>query len=247
MPQITKFTELMNPDVLCLQETKAIDDLFPTAELSQIGYKYQAFTGMKSYNGVAILSRIPLSNRLVYDHVGKTDCRHISVIIEGIEIHNCYIPAGGDIADRELNEKFGHKLDFLEEITLWGKDSGIGKKSAIILGDFNIAPLEHDVWSHKQLLSVVSHTPVEVKKLKEMQESADWVDAVRKFYPEPQKLYSWWSYRTPNWNESDRGRRLDHLWVTRPLENKVKAATIFRESRSWTQPSDHVPVIVDFE
>jgi exodeoxyribonuclease-3 len=116
----------------------------------------------------------------------------------------------------------------------------------LIVGDFNIAPLECDVWSHRQLLDVVSHTPIEVEKLTGLQEGLGWTDAVRHFIPPKDKLYSWWSYRAADWEASDRGRRLDHIWVTRPLKSKLKGAAVLREARGWAQPSDHVPVVVDF-
>ena len=115
----------------------------------------------------------------------------------------------------------------------------------IAVGDLNIAPLETDVWSHKQLLKVVSHTPVEVDRLGGLQRAAGFVDAVRHFVPPEQRLYTWWSYRNRDWAASDRGRRLDHIWVTPPLVGALSAARVHRESRGWDQASDHVPVALD--
>jgi len=120
-------------------------------------------------------------------------------------------------------------------------------RKAIMVGDLNIAPLENDVWSHKQLLKIVSHTPIEVEKLTAMQKAGHWVDAVRHFTPEPEKVFSWWSYRSPDWEKNDRGRRLDHVWATPALQPRFKAAKILRPMRSWTQPSDHVAVVVDID
>ena len=117
----------------------------------------------------------------------------------------------------------------------------------ILVGDLNIAPLPTDVWSHKQLLSVVSHTPVEVELLTAMQQSLPWVDAIRHLIPPEEKVFSWWSYRSPDWSRNDRGRRLDHIWVTEPLRSKLRSALLAKECRSWTQPSDHVPVMVDLD
>ena len=115
----------------------------------------------------------------------------------------------------------------------------------ILVGDLNIAPLEHDVWSHKQLLKIVSHTPIEVEKLTAMQNSIGWVDAMRHFVPADEKLYTWWSYRNNDWRATNRGRRLDHIWVTPPLAGSLKGMQIAQETRDWAPPSDHVPVIVD--
>ncbi|MCB1993076.1 MAG: endonuclease/exonuclease/phosphatase family protein, partial [Geminicoccaceae bacterium] len=154
-------------------------------------------------------------------------------------------PAGGDIPDPELNPKFRHKLAMLDELSDWFATNHYESRRAILLGDLNIAPLETDVWSHKQLLSVVSHTPVEVEKLGRLQASAGWVDAVRAVIPPEEKLFSWWSYRNRDWNASDRGRRLDHIWLTPALAPKLRHADVRREARGWEMPSDHVPVTVE--
>ncbi|HEY8578286.1 MAG TPA: exodeoxyribonuclease III, partial [Beijerinckiaceae bacterium] len=113
------------------------------------------------------------------------------------------------------------------------------------VGDLNVAPLETDVWSHKQMLSVVSHTPAEVDRLNRIVSKHGWVDAVRTLQPEPEKVFTWWSYRSPNWLLADKGRRLDHAWLTPGLTPSLKGATILKEARGWERPSDHVPVIVE--
>ena len=115
----------------------------------------------------------------------------------------------------------------------------------ILVGDLNIAPYEHDVWSHKQLLNVVSHTPQEVALLEKVRKSHNWIDVARAFVPFEEKLYSWWSYRARDWDVSNRGRRLDHIWVTPALGPKVNNYKILREARGWERPSDHVPVMID--
>jgi exodeoxyribonuclease-3 len=118
----------------------------------------------------------------------------------------------------------------------------------VVVGDFNIAPLEHDVWSHKQMMDVVSHTPVEIERLSAMQRSIGWLDAVRHFVPDDEKLYTWWSYRAKDWSAANRGRRLDHIWVTQPLAGSLRNHQILREARGWEpKPSDHVPVLVDLD
>jgi len=246
--KVAEFAKANNPDIICLQETKVVDDLFPLKAVLEMGYPHIAINGMKSYNGVAILSRSPLKNVQRQEWCGKSDCRHISATLpDGVEVHNFYVPAGGDEPDREKNEKFSHKLDFLDEMTEWFSAHYTTRKKMILVGDLNIAPLETDVWSHKQLLKVVSHTPVEVDKLRKVQHTLNWTDAVRHFIPEDETLFSWWSYRARDWDKSDRGRRLDHVWVTPPLKNRLKSATVLRAARGGEKPSDHVPVIVDFE
>jgi exodeoxyribonuclease-3 len=165
----------------------------------------------------------------------------------GIELHNLYIPAGGDIPDPEANPKFAHKLQFLDEVTAWFAADSPKDKKAILVGDLNIAPLETDVWSHKDLLKVVSHTPIEVEKLGRLQGAGGFVDAVRHVIPPEQRLYTWWSYRARDWRASDRGRRLDHIWVTPALVPQLAGAEVFKPVRGWVRGSDHVPVIVRFQ
>jgi exodeoxyribonuclease III len=248
MPIVSKLVRDENPDVICLQETKVIDELFPIAAIESLGFRHLAFSGMKGYNGVAILSRLPFAKIKTKDWCKKSDCRHIYVTFEsGVELHNFYVPAGGDVPDPTVNEKFSHKLAFLDDMKAWFAKKSNEKQSRILVGDLNIAPLETDVWSHKQLLKVVSHTPMEVEKLAAVQKSLGWVDAVRHLLSEEEKLYSWWSYRSRDWAESDRGRRLDHVWVTPKLVESLKGAQILRHARGWEKPSDHVPVMVDFD
>lgn len=252
-PLVMKAIEKLSPDVICLQETKCPDDLFPLQPFMDAGYAHAHYQGMKGYNGVAILSRYPIEKSLKWDRVGKQDCRHIAVRLQTgksgkpVELHNIYIPAGGDIPDTSLNDKFAHKLDFVDEMKAFFAKAYRRTDPMIVVGDFNIAPLENDVWSHRQLLDVVSHTPIEVEKLTAFYESLDWVDALRHFVPENEKLYTWWSYRNRDWKLSNRGRRLDHIWITPPLKGHLKNYEILKEARDWDKPSDHVPVMVELD
>jgi exodeoxyribonuclease-3 len=246
---VARFLKEEAPDVLCLQETKVINDLFPAEPLAKLGYVHQAINGQKGYHGVAILSRVAFKKSAAQNFCGKQDSRHISVVLaNSVELHNFYVPAGGDIPDPKLNEKFAHKLEFLREMrTHFEKRRRDRKKPLILVGDLNVAPLEHDVWSHKQLLNVVSHTPVETDLLNDAKEAFDWTDVTRQFVPHDQKIYSWWSYRARDWETSDRGRRLDHVWTSPGLKGAAKTHAIRKEIRNWTQPSDHVPAVVEFE
>jgi exodeoxyribonuclease-3 len=239
------------PDVLCLQETKTPDDRFPAADFAAIGYVHQAFIGNKGYNGVAILSKLPFAARDAMAMCGRPDARHISVTLgegagaaSGVDIHNFYVPAGGDEPDPAVNDKFAHKLAFLADMDRWARDAAPTSRPAVLVGDLNIAPYESDVWSHRQLLDVVSHTPVETGTLEKLRAEHGWTDAVRTLLPEPEKVYTWWSYRAQDWQASDRGRRLDHVWLSPGLAGKLHSLRIWREARSWARPSDHVPVTV---
>ena len=234
------------PDVLCLQETKVRNDLFPIAELESLGYRHHILHGQPGYHGVAIFSKLPLADATPLDWCNKADCRHLRAFLPGgIELHNLYIPAGGDLPDPELNPKFRHKLEMIAALSAWFRREFAPERRALLLGDLNVAPLATDVWNHRQLLKVVSHTPVEVRALAALEASHRWVDAVRRFVPPSERLFSWWSYRAQDWAASDRGRRLDHVWATPALAGRLRGASTLRAARGWPQPSDHVPVTVD--
>lgn len=243
---IEKLVKDENPDIICLQETKTQDEFFPIDELKQLGFDHIVFDGEKSYNGVAIISKVPLDEVNKIDILDYGHKRHISsTLLGGIDLHNFYVPAGGDEADPEINPKFDHKLKFLDWMENFFKDNYNKDSKLIILGDMNIAPLEHDVWSHKQLLKVVSHTPIEVEKMDKIQKSLDFVDSHRMFVNAEEKLYSWWSYRGREPFKSNRGRRLDHIWVSPALKDQVKSAYIVKDFRICERPSDHVPIILE--
>jgi exodeoxyribonuclease-3 len=231
-------------DVIALQETKTQDEFFPFKALQDAGYPHIVVSGEKSYNGVAILSKIPIEASFCLEFYNQ-DKRHIAAKISGIEIHNFYVPAGGDIPDIEENPKFKHKLSFLDSMNEWFLQNN--SDNMVLVGDLNIAPFEHDVWSSKQLKNVVSHTNIEREKLIRNMNSIGWVDAHRKSLPMSEKLYSWWSYRSPNWQISNRGRRLDHIWVSKNLDKDLGSAKVFGGIRAWDRPSDHVPVMVTLQ
>jgi len=235
------FLQQADIDVLCLQETKVQDSDFPSEAFSTAGWPYQVFRGEKSYNGVAIIARQPFVETSFLNWSGKTDCRHIwARTQDGIGVHNFYVPAGGDIPDIDENAKFAHKLQFIAEMT---KHFGVNKpQMEILVGDLNIAPLASDVWSSRQLLKIISHTPVETDALKRLIADGGWHDAVRAYFGDEPKLYSWWSYRARDWAASDRGRRLDHMWVSHDLANRISMAEIHRDLRGADKPSDHVPI-----
>ncbi|MCU9849514.1 exodeoxyribonuclease III [Defluviimonas sp. WL0024] len=233
------------PDILCLQECKSPVEKIPTEGFAELGYRHMVARGQKGYNGVAILSKLPLEEVGAHDFVDLGHARHVAARLgNGVTIHNFYVPAGGDIPDREANVKFGQKLDYVTAMRDWAH--GEKPEKAILVGDLNIAPREDDVWNHKQLLKIVSHTPIEVEHLGAAQEAGAWVDVTRKDIPEGQ-LYSWWSYRSPDWDAADKGRRLDHIWATPDIANAGYGSRVLRAARGWEQPSDHAPVFATFD
>ena len=247
--QVTRYLAEEAPDVLCLQETKCPDDRFPLAAFRQAGYGHVEIFGQKGDHGVAIASRLPLRQVRRGAFCGKDDARHIAVTLDApsgrpLSVHNFYIPAGGDVPDPGVNEKFAHKLAFLDEFDAYGREVRASGADAVLVGDLNVAPYEFDVWSHRQLLDVVSHTPVETGRLEAARRAGGWTDAVRHLTPEPEKVFTWWSYRSPDWEKADRGRRLDHVWVSDALVPVIRSAEIGKQARGWERPSDHAPVKV---
>jgi exodeoxyribonuclease III len=241
---VERFLRDEAPDILCLQETKASDDVFPHAPFRALGYDHFLLNGQKMHHGVAIISRIPLAQDARHDWQDNGEARHIGARLPNDwRLENVYVPAGGDIPDRDRNPKFGQKLDFLDRMTKW---SAALRDPTLLVGDFNIAPLESDVWNHKQLLDVVSHTPIEVATLNTLQSSHDWVDLGRHFNPAPQRLYTWWSYRAKDWTMGDRGRRLDHMWASPLIAAAATGHRVAEPCRSWEKPSDHIPLITEF-
>ena len=252
---VERFVRAWRPDVLCLQEIKCEEEQFSSLALQALGFPYVAVCGQKGYHGVATLSRLPFQLAGRRDFCGRGHARHLAVAFDGaaagakpVVLHNFYVPAGGDVPDPEINDKFQHKLDFLEAMTAWsGGQRAKAKNRMILAGDLNVAPLPTDVWSHKQLLKVVSHTPPETDRLEQVRASHDWIDVMRRHVPAEQKLFTWWSYRNRDWRVSNRGRRLDHIWASQALGNSAVSMTVVDETRDWARTSDHVPVIADFE
>ena len=240
-PLLKKLIEEISPEVICLQETKTEDNSFPIKFFEKNNYKCYVY-GMRSYNGVAIITKEEPKNFLFHDYCEKKDARHIEVEISGYKIHSVYIPAGGDEPDATKNEKFQHKLDFLDRLSDFVADR---KNDKIFLcGDFNVAPYEDDVWSHKQLRNVVSHTDIERKKLLKIMKDGNMQDMIRKFINPPHNIYTWWSYRSPNFKVNNRGRRLDHIWCSEQISKNVINAQILDKFRSCDRPSDHVPILI---
>jgi len=240
--------EAENPDVICLQETKVQDHLFPKDDITSMGYPHQAISGMKGYNGVAILSKVPLIDPEPLHWCEKEDCRHLFAGVNAgdelgeLEVHCLYIPAGGDIPDPLKNPKFAHKLAFLDEQAHWWAARGEQGPERVLVGDFNVAPLISDVWSHARLKNVITHTEIEIIALAALQKSGHWVDAMRHLIGEEVPAYTWWSYRAKDWETANKGRRLDHMWVSPGLKSLLKNVSILKEARDWAPPSDHVPV-----
>jgi len=248
---LSRFALEHAPDVLCLQEIKCQEAEFPVTALAAAGYPQLKIRGQKGWHGVAIASRLPIDDAPVLNVCREGHARCVAARIAGVEIQNFYVPAGGDIADPEINPKFAHKLDFLAGVT---REMARREASAplVIAGDLNVAPGEFDVWNHKYMSKIVSHTPVEVEAMWRLKATLGFVDPIRDAAPETQKLASWWSYRAADFRVSNRGLRLDHLWVTPGLAQpaggrRVSNPRIHDDIRAWDRPSDHSPITIDLD
>ena len=247
--QVQRFVAEHAPDVVCLQEIKCREGEFPFAALQDVGLRHIRVSGQKGWHGVAIASRLPLDPGPPLDLCRERHARCVSAVVAGVEIVNLYIPAGGDTPCVETNPKFAHKMDFYARLT-----AAMAKRDPraplLLAGDFNIAPGENDVWNHRHMLKVVSHTPLEIETAERLRETLDFTDLARACTPKDQKLFSWWSYRAMDFRKSNRGLRLDHLWASPGLRNHAfragpDACRTHDEIRGWTQPSDHAPVTAD--
>ena len=244
--QVARFVAEQAPDVLCLQEIKCQAGEFPREAFAEMGLPHLAISGQKGWHGVAIASRLPFEPGPVLDVCRHGHARSVSVMVQGVEIQNFYIPAGGDLPDRTLNKKFDHKLDFYERLTelAHARDP---KTPMVMVGDLNVAPSEYDVWNHRYMLKVVSHTPIETEAMEQLKAAGGFTDLVREAHGETERLASWWSYRAADFRQSNRGLRLDHIWVTPGLReaaflNGKVDSRIHDDVREWEKPSDHAPV-----
>jgi exodeoxyribonuclease-3 len=248
--QVARFVREAGVDVLCLQEIKCRDGEFPANAFIDAGLPHLKVNGQKGWHGVAIASALPIEDAPQLSVCREKHARCVSGRIAGIEVQNFYIPAGGEAPDRASNPKFDHKLDFYERLTA---EMSLRDPAAplVLAGDLNVAPGEHDVWNHRYMSRVVSHTPAEVTAMQALKASAGFIDLAREAIPEPHKLFSWWSYRKgADFETAGRGLRLDHIWVTPGLREAAfrlgaAAARVHLDARRWARPSDHAPISID--
>ena len=237
------------PDVLCLQETKCPDANFPLEGVREAGYPHIEIHGQKGYHGVAIVSRLPLAAVDKRRFCGKDDARHIAATVSHggrpITVHNLYIPAGGDEPDPEINPKFAHKLSFLDEL------HGCMAALATPALDAGRRPQRRAARDRRLVAQAAAagrqpHAGRDRTAWSALRAAGGWVDLMRHFVPPEEKLFTWWSYRSPDWTVNDRGRRLDHIWATPDLAPEAVRLDVLRAARAWQRPSDHVPVIASF-
>ncbi len=230
-----------SPDVLCVQETKVVDDDFPLQPFVDMKYN-AAFRGQKSYNGVALFSKLPIENvRIGFDDDSSEGSRLIAAVINNITIVNTYIPQGAD----PQSDKFQYKLDWFRRLYDFFDGNFSPDKPLIWTGDFNVAPEPIDVHDPEKLLGSVGYHPDEHAALDKFREWG-FVDVFRQHVPGPEQ-YSFWDYRIKNAIKRKVGWRIDHIWATKPLAEKSANAWIDIEPRLKERPSDHTPVVAVFD
>jgi exodeoxyribonuclease-3 len=240
LPQVLQWLESSPVDVLCLQETKLTDDKFPVAEIEAAGYQV-VFTGQKTYNGVAILSRHPITEVVKNNPLFPDEQqRVISATINDMRIVCAYVPNGQAVG----SDKYDYKLRWLEALIQWLDAELQQFPSLAVLGDYNIAPADADVhdpaaWQDQILVSAPERAAFE--RLCAM----PLADAFRLF-PQAEKLYSWWDYRQMAFRRN-RGLRIDHVLLSPTLAQRCTACEIDKLPRKWEQPSDHTPVIATLQ
>jgi len=230
-----------NPvDVLCLQETKLTDDKFPAAEIEAAGYQV-AFTGQKTYNGVAILSRHPLADVIKNNpRFEDEQQRLISATINGVRVVCAYIPNGQSLE----SDKYQYKLKWLAGLQAWLTDECKAYPNLALLGDYNIAPEDRDVHDPAAWVGQVLVSEPERAAFQNLC-SLSLKDAFRMF-EQAEKLYSWWDYRQMAFRRN-MGMRIDHILLSEPLAARCSACVIDKVPRKWEQPSDHTPVIATLD
>ena len=249
-PQVSRFAAESGADVVLLQEIKCRDGEFPAEAFTAMGLPHLRVRGQKGLHGVAIASRLPLGEAPDLDLCRHGEARQVGAVVAGVEVHSLYLPAGGDTPDRALNPKFDHKLDVYARLT-----AAVGARDPaqplLIAGDLNIAPGEHDVWNHRHMLKVVSHTPPELAAMAALMAAGRFTDLPREATPPSEALFSWWSYRAADFRRSNRGLRLDHLLASPGLLPAARdgagrvSSRVWDHVRGWERPSDHAPVSVD--
>ncbi len=237
LPVVQRWLQESQVDVLAMQETKTVDATFPVAEFEALGYQV-AMSGQKTYNGVAIASRIPLGS-VVRGWDGQDPARILAVNLGTLTLIDGYLPHGGERGD----DAFLQKLQFFHEFRSYLDRTYPRDGSLLLVGDFNVAPEPLDVWAPEEMQDAIGFMQEERDALKELH---DWgfVDLFRKFHTEQQ--FTWWDYRM-NMFKRHLGMRLDHMWGSASIAERATDCAVDVEPRRWEKPSDHTPVIVTLQ
>lgn len=241
MPQLLAWLATAQPDIVCLQEIKTVDDGFPALELKAAGYE-AVFMGEKSYNGVAILSKYTIEDvrKNFPDDKDDSPKRMIAATVNGIRIVNTYIPNGTEIG----SDKFKFKLDWLMRLRRFFDETCEAANDVLLCGDFNVAPTELDVWDPVGYAGKLHFSRPERAAIEYVRQWG-FVDLFRKINGNVQE-FSWWDYRAGAW-QRNQGLRIDHIWTSSSLADKCIDCRVDKSTRSLDKPSDHAPVVAEFQ
>lgn len=240
MPQLMDWLAAAEPDVLCVQETKTVDEGFPLLELQAAGYEVE-FVGEKAYNGVAIISKFPITDIQKSFSGDEVDApkRFIAATVEGIRIVNTYVPNGSEL----WSDKFRFKLDWLQRLRRFFDETCDVSSDVLLCGDFNVAIGDLDSWDPVGSAGKLHFSKPERAAIHYVKQWG-FTDLFRELNGEVRE-FSWWDYRAGSW-QKNHGLRIDHIWTTPSLTAKAKSCHIDRSPRELTLPSDHAPVIAEF-
>ena len=240
MDRVTEWIDDVQPDVLCLQETKLAEDAFPTAAFAELGYE-SVHHGEGRWNGVAIISRVGLDEPLAGfgdDHDPDPQARLVWATCGGVRVASAYVPNGRSLDD----DHYTYKLEWLDRLRAVLEDQHDSIDPLVIVGDWNIAPTDDDVWDPAAFVGA-THTSEPEREALAAIEAWGLTDVFRELQPEP-GLYSWWDYRGGSFHKKQ-GMRIDLIEATAPVVQRARYVVVDRNARKGTQPSDHAPVLVD--
>ncbi|HJM28968.1 MAG: exodeoxyribonuclease III [Acidimicrobiales bacterium] len=242
MPRVVEWVEMMNPDVLCMQETKLADDAFPIQTFKEMGYQ-SVHHGQGRWNGVAILSRVGLEDPLSgFDDGGEPDqdARIIWATCGGVRVASAYIPNGREIG----HEHYQYKLEWLSRLREHLEQNHMKEEKIAVVGDFNVAPEDRDVWD---IAAFEGATHVSSPEREAFSNILDWglTDTMRDSYPDSEGLYTFWDYRQGSFYKRH-GMRIDFILSTDSLMDKLETVMVDRNARKGEKPSDHAPLLADF-
>jgi exodeoxyribonuclease-3 len=241
MPQLLEWLETAGLDVLCMQETKTVDDNFPVMEIKAAGFDAE-FVGQKSYNGVAIISKHEIEDvqKNFFDDDDESPKRMIAATVKGVRIVNTYIPNGSEL----WSDKFAFKLNWLQRLRRFFDETCDNNKDVLLCGDFNVAMDDLDVWNVGAWTGRLHFSKPERAAMYNVKQWG-FVDVFRKMNPDA-KEFSWWDYRAGAW-QKNHGLRIDHIWTTASLAEKCTSCHIDKAPRTLEKPSDHAPVVASFD
>ena len=239
LPHVLEWLAANGPDVLVLQEIKQLTEAFPTTDLREAGYESLA-NGQKTYNGVAVISRsAPADPVLELPDLDDPQRRVLATTIDGVRVINLYVPNGQAVG----SEKYAYKLGWLATLRDFLREELARHERLVVLGDFNIAPADEDVYDAEKWGDAILCSPLERQALGELLDLG-LTDVFRKF-EQPEKTFSWWDYRAAGFRRNA-GLRIDLILTSDAMTSRCTASYVDKEPRAWDRPSDHAPVIAEF-